>query len=145
MLFQIAGIQLTVNGVAYANNSIVTRTDIGNGSAALLCTTTYSPCCSSANPETQWFFPNGSQVQNLHDLPYYRTRNNPEFAERTGPRSVQLNRNPQGTTTGIFRCDIPDANGVLQSIFVGIYTGESCTLSEWSVVCKEISCLQDLQ
>ena len=141
MLFQIAGIQLTLNGMAYANNSIVTRTNIGTDSAALLCTTTYSPCCSSANPETQWFFPNGSQVQNNDGLPYYRNRN-------TNPRSVLLHRNPQGTTTGIFRCDILDASRVLQRMFVGIYdsgTGESCTLSEWSVVCKEISCIQDLQ
>ena len=109
----------------HTSNSIVTRTDIGTGSAALLCTTTYSPCCSSANPETQWYFPNGSQVQNNGGLPYYRTRN-------TG-RTVLLHRNPQGTTTGIFRCDILDASGVLQSMFVGIYdngTGESCTLSE---------------
>ena len=126
-----------MNGVTrtYTNNSVVNRMDIGTGSAALLCTTTYSPCCSSANRDTQWFFPSGSQVPNSPYFPYYRTRNNPEFGERTGPSSVRLNRNPQGTTTGIFRCDIPDASGVLQSMFVGIYnsgTGESCTLSEYS-------------
>ena len=112
----------------------MTRTDIGTDSAALLCTTTHAICCSSANPETQWFFPNGSLVLNLRDLPYYRTRNNPDFAGRTGPRSVRLNRNPQGTTTGLFQCDVLDDSGVLQRMFVGIYdsgTGECCTLSEW--------------
>ena len=131
-----------MNGVTrtYANNSIVTRTDIGTGSAALLCTTTYSPCCTSGNRDTQWFFPNGSQVLNpsqymmdIGDPPYYRTRS-------TDPRALRLNRNPQGSTTGIFRCDIPDASDVLQSMFVGIYnngTGESCTLSEYSyLVCN---------
>ena len=124
-LFLIAGIQLTpMNGVTrtYTNNSIVNRMDIGTGSAALLCTTTYSLCCSHVNRDTQWFFPNGSQVVNDGGLPYYRTRS-------TNPRSVRLNRYPEGTTTGIFRCDILDANGVLQSMFVGIY-GESCTLIE---------------
>ena len=122
-LFLIAGIQLTpMNGVirTYTNNSIVNRMDIGTGSAALLCTTTYSPCCSSANRDTHWYFPDGSPVVNNGGLPYYRTRS-------TDPRSVRLNRNPQGTTTGIFRCDIPDASGALQRMFVGIY-GESCTL-----------------
>ena len=117
----------------YTNNSIVNRMDIGTGDAALLCTTTYSPCCSSTNRDTQWFFPDGSQVQNNGDLPYYRTRNNPDPRGRTGLRSVQLHRNPQGTTTGIFRCAIFDASGVLQSMFVGIYdsgAGECCTLSE---------------
>ena len=134
IIYLIAGIQLTpMNGVTrtYANNSVVNRMDIGTDSAALLCTTTYSPCCSSGNSGTQWFLPDGSQVQNNGGLPYYRTRNNPDFAERTGPGSVQLNRNPQGTTTGIFHCDILDGSGVLQSMFVGIYdsgTGESCTL-----------------
>ena len=112
----------------YTNNSIVTRTDIGTGSAALLCTTTYSSCCSSGNPETQWFFPNGDRVEYNVGVPYYNTRS-------TNPRAVRLNRNSQGTTTGIFRCVIPDASGVLQSMFVGIYdsgTGEFCTLSEAS-------------
>ena len=123
IIYLIAGIQLTpMNGVTrtYTNNSIVNRMDIGTGDEALLCTTTYSTCCSSSFPATQWFFPNGSQVPNPSGLPYYRTRS-------ANPRSVRLNRNPQGSTTGIFHCDIFDGNGVLQSLFVGIY-GESCTL-----------------
>ena len=122
---QIAGIQLTLNGVTYPNNSIVTNTDIGTGSAALLCTTTYTPCCTSANPETQWFFPNGSQVPNNPSLPYQRNRGR-------YPGRVILIRNSESTTTGIFHCDILDASGVTQSLYVGIYdsgTGESCTLS----------------
>ena len=117
--FQFSAVGLTLNGVNHANNSIVTRTDIGTGGAALNCTTTYSPCCSSENPDTQWFLPDGSQVVNNGGLPYYRNRD-------TG--TVLLHRNPQGTTTGIFRCDILDASGVLQRMFVGIYdsgTGES--------------------
>ena len=63
---------------------------------------------------------------NNGNLPYYRTKS-------TNPRAVLLHRNPQGTTAGIFRCDIPDGSGVLQSMFVGIYdngTGESCVLCE---------------
>ena len=125
----------------HANNSIVSRTDIGRDSAALLCTTTYSPCCSSGNPGTQWYLPDGSQVVNNGGLPYYRRRS-------SNPGTVLLHRNPQGTTTGIFRCDILGVSGVLQSMLVGIYdngTGECCTLSEWSVVCQEISCIHDLQ
>ena len=117
----------------HANNSIVTRTDIRTGSAALLCTTTLPGCCTRfTTPQPHWYFPNGSQVVNGDSLPYYRTRS-------TNPRAVRLNRNPQGTTTGIFHCDIPDASGVLQSMFVGIYdngTGESCILCE-SFSCKK--------
>jgi len=107
------------------NNSIVTMTDIGTGAAALVCTTTYTLCCSSGNRETQWYFPNGSQIPNNPALPYRRTRGR-------NPGRVILNRNSESTTTGIFHCDIPDANNVTQSLYVGIYTsttGESCTVS----------------
>jgi len=120
------------------NNSIVTNTDIGAGAAALLCTTTYIPCCTSGNNGTEWYFPNGSQVLN-EALPYQRTRGR-------YPGRVILSRNSESTTTGIFHCDIPDASGVTQSLYVGIYTGatgESCTLREWLVICKEISSTPD--
>ena len=122
------GIGLTLNNVQYTNNSVVTITDIGTGSAALLCTTTYTGCCSSANPATQWYFPNGAQVQNLGSpqpsMTFSRTRSQ-------SPAAVHLNHNPEATTTGVFHCDILDASGDLQSLYVGIYTattGESCTL-----------------
>ena len=128
--FQIAGIQLTVNSVTerYPNNSIVTNTDIGTGSAALICTTTLPGCCFSGHQETQWYFPNGSQVPNNPSLPYRRSRGQ-------NPGRVILSRNSESTITGIFHCTIPDASGVTQSFFVGIYTattGESCTLSEYN-------------
>ena len=109
----------------------MTITDIGTDGAALLCTTTYSPCCNSVNPETQWYFPNGSEVLNsdqsgipIGDLPFYRTRNTPAFVLGFPDPipSVRLNRQPEGTTTGIFRCTVPDANGVTRSLYVGIYT-----------------------
>ena len=113
------------------NNSIVATADIGAGPAALVCTTTYITCCTSANPRTQWYFPNGTQVPNNPALPYRRTRGR-------NPGSVYLNRNSESTTIGFFHCDIPDGNGVLQSLYVGIYTcgtGEFCTLHKWTGIC----------
>ena len=125
--YQFSGIGLTLNGTWYLlNNSIVINTDIGNGTASLVCTTAYASCCSSGNPETQWYFPNGSLVPNIPNIPYQRTRGR-------NPGRVILSRNYESTTTGIFHCDIPDAYGVTQSLYVGIYdssSGESCTLSE---------------
>ena len=119
------GIVLTLNNVQYTNNSVVTITDIGTGSAALLCTTTYTPCCLSTDG-SQWYFPNGSAVQRSETLPYYRTRT---ILVYVGGGTVRLHRNSGATTTGVFHCDILDASGDLQSIYVGIYTastGESC-------------------
>ena len=102
-------------------------TDIGTGSAALLCTTTRQACCLSTDG-SHWYFPDGSTVQRSETLPYYRTRT---IGATFGGPTVCLNRNPEATTTGVFHCDIPDASGDLQSLYVGIYTatrGESCTL-----------------
>jgi len=124
--FHLAGVDLSLDGVSLPNNSIVTNTDIGTDSEALLCTTTLPGCCTSANPETLWYFPNGSPVPNNPASSYQRTRGQ-------NPGRVILHRNSESTTTGIFHCDIPDASGVTQNIYVGIYdsdTGESCTLSE---------------
>ena len=124
------GIGLTLNNVQYTNNSVVTITDIGTGSAALLCTTTFLPCCFSGPlPGTHWYFPDGSRVENTNTLPYYRSRADGNLAP---PGRVFLHRNPGATTTGIFRCDILDATGTFQSLYVGIYTattGESRTLN----------------
>ena len=123
------GIGLTLNNVQYTNNSVVNITDIGTGSAALRCISTYHPCCFSVpSPGTHWYFPNETRLENNNALPYYRTRT------ASGPSSlgsVILHRNSGGTTTGIFRCEILYVWGSFQSLYVGIYTattGESCTL-----------------
>ena len=124
------GIMLTLNSVQYTNNSVVNITDIGTAdSAALLCITTYRPCCFSGPPPgTHWYFPNGSWLQFNNALPYYRSRTDANFSP---PGKVLLHRNPEGMTTGIFHCEILDANGIFQSLYVGIYTattGECLTM-----------------
>ena len=129
------GIGLTLNSVQYTNNSVVTITDIGTGSAALLCTTTFKPCCFSGPPPgTHWYFPNGNRVDRFNILPYYRNRTNTGVPSYSPIGTVLLHRNPEGATTGVFHCEILDATGVFQSIYVGIYTattGESCTLHDF--------------
>ena len=127
------GIGLTLNNVQYTNNSVVTITDIGTGTAALICTTTFRGCCYSVPPPgTHWYFPNGSRISNTNTLPYYRTRTDGQKlpVDSSPGGRVLLHRNPEGTTTGVFHCEIRDATGTFQSIYVGIYTtttGESCT------------------
>ena len=129
------GIGLTLNSVQYPNNSVVNITDIGTGSAALLCTTTYPGCCFST--DGFWYFPDGSQVQRSEMLPYYRTRSQ-------SPGTILLHRNPGATTTGIFRCTIRDHSGDFQSLYVGIYTdsaGESSILKNNKFVWQEPVCI----
>ena len=139
------GIELTLDSVQYTNNSIVTITGIGTGIAALHCTTTYLPCCYSGPPPgTHWYFPNGSRVENTDNLPYYRSRID---GGRVPPGAVFLHRNPGATTTGVFRCEILDATGAFQSIYVGIYTattGESCTLKSNMLLEQELMTINTL-
>ena len=114
----ISVVGLTLNDVSYTNNSVVTITEIGTGSAALHCTTTLLGCCFSAHGGG-WFLPNGNAILNNPSLPYYRTRT----SYPTG--ALLLNHNPVATTTGIFRCDAPvtyGSPGDTQSLYVGIYT-----------------------
>ena len=121
------GIGLTLNNVNYTNNSVVTITDIGTDSAALICTTTRLSCCLSTDG-SHWYFPDESAVQRTVTT-YYRTRT----ISHLGGGTVRLNRNAGATTTGVFHCDIRDASGDLWSIYVGIYTvttGESCTTNQ---------------
>ena len=124
------GIELILNGLQYTNNSVVTITDIGTGSAALLCTTTYRHCCFSGPPPgTHWYFPNRTRVERLNTLPYYRSRIDGNIWSEPG--TVLLHRYPEGNTTGVFRCEILNEFGNFQSLYVGIYTtttGESCVL-----------------
>jgi len=119
----ISVVGLTLDGVSYPNHGIVNITEIGTGGAALHCTTTIPVCCYSGQGGANgWFLPNGVGVMRDGSLPYYRTRTQ-------NPGALLLNRNPEGTTTGIFRCDIP-VNGGTQSLYVGIYTNTSgeCSL-----------------
>ena len=135
----VTGIVLTLNNVQYTNNSVVNITDIGTGSAALHCTTTLRGCCYAGPPPgTHWYFPNGSRISNTNTLPYYRSRTDGQrFPVGISPGgTVLLHRNPEATTTGIFCCEILDATGAFQSIYVGIYTtttGESWYIEEQHV------------
>ena len=132
-LSRATGIWLTLNSVNYTNNSVVNIMNIGTGSAALICTTTNLACCLSTDG-SHWYFPDGSTVQRTSTT-YYRTRT----VNKGIVGTVSLNRNPGATTTGVFHCDIPDASGDLQSLYVGIYTattGESCILKSNKFFCK---------
>ena len=112
------GLGFSLNGVTYFNGSTVLRTDIGEGDAALLCTTDRVGCCrASGNVAAagQFYFPNDTQVSIAADSTfrsYYRNR---------GARLIRLNRRPNGdVVTGEFRCEIPDASGTLVNFFVNI-------------------------
>ena len=115
----ITGVGLLLNGVLYGNNSIVTLDEIGEDSATLFCLTNKTDCCRSSDTPPgvggigEWFFPDGSSVRSIipgDDI--YRGR---------GPSVVALHRRNNAQTTGVFRCEVPDASGINQHLYVGVY------------------------
>ena len=118
------GIFAFLDGVVFANNSIVTEDEIGSGdSHALLCYTNLPDCCRSIDKERgalgEWYGPVGEKVPKMYDaiskdFSAYRNR---------GPSVVRLHRVINKTLpNGIFQCEVNDANGSLQSVYIGVYS-----------------------
>ena len=105
------------------NNSFIVRgapTNIGEGhNDSLHCVTDNSDCCT--NGQGNWYDETGGEVQQGSDgdSNLYVTR---------GDGVVYLNRRTGGST-GMWRCDIPDSNGVQQSIYIYLGTPTSGSYS----------------
>ena len=99
------------------NNSFILRPRIGEGhNDSLHCVTDNSDCCS--NGEGNWYNETGGEVQQGSVGPsnLYVTRGN---------RVVYLNRRERAGRSGMWRCDIPDNNGVQQSIYIYLGTPDT--------------------
>ena len=125
-----------LRNTTYQNNSIVTLEDIGEGDDALLCITNHTACCrppyTGVNGSTigNWFFPNGSRVPS--------SGNQTDF-HRTRSQMVVLLHRRRGGVEGIYRCVIPDAMNVTQTIYIGVYsanTGEWCMYNGYVFKCS---------
>ena len=104
----------------YPNNSVVTVFDIGNGflGLALFCLTPSTECCSSS-VSGEWYLPDGTPVSSSIT----------PFSRNQVPSAVNLLRNVDTPPTGVFHCEIPDASGTRQNIYVGIYADGDGELS----------------
>lgn len=130
------GVSLKLHGVAVPNNSLVDFEDMlyttscdpdpTNGHSyhdiALRCVTDLQDCCDS--PRTvrgQWYYPDGRQAQNS-GTPAFRSNRGP-YEVRNGETfygSVRLWRRYTPSERGRFRCELPDAAGVVQTLYVSI-------------------------
>ena len=108
-----SGLRFSIGDRTYANNSVVSLWDIGENDDALVCITDYSQCCSVPYRQGEFYYPGGERVRTLGSGDgIYRNR---------GDQSIRLNRKEAVTSpTGRFRCELPDANGIKQSIFINI-------------------------
>ena len=100
----------------------MTVTDIGSSffESALFCLTPSMECCSdsetpnAASVTREWYLPDGRQVTSANSL----------FIRSQVSSAVSLHRDPFSFITapsGVFHCQIPDATGATQNIYVGIY------------------------
>ena len=131
-----------LNGQPIANNSIVLLQSIGEGdTGALLCITNSTACCTaSLGRFGEWFYPDGRRVPIMDPAPpataepFYRNRDT---------SLIRLNRRPnQGLSvmyTGVYCCQIPDQNNVIQTMCVGAYLTESAGESRYTV-CVMCAC-----
>ena len=104
---------LKLKGTVLPNNSFIRRGLIGEGDDALMCVTgNTTECCASAG---NWTDERGGAVHQgtPGESGIYITR---------GAGVVSLNR-IRGGSPGMWRCDIPDSSGEMQSMY--IYTGTS--------------------
>ena len=106
-----------LNGKVYLNNSEVSMFEIGEGEQALLCKTDKKDCCGTVpNRFGEFYYPNGVQVPiaGFGDS-FYRNR---------GEQLIRLNQRAgvalSETSTGIYRCEIPDASGVVKKVFINL-------------------------
>ena len=106
------------NGTEISNNSVIYSGDIWTGSTALKCVTDNDHCCS--NDTGNWINKAG-QIANQEpdrDRCLYYTR---------GDHVTSLNClwGCIPPLAGLWRCDVPDSSGVIQSLFIYIATSHT--------------------
>ena len=87
---------------------------IGEGDNALLCKTNKRDCCGTVpNRFGEFFYPNGARVPiNNAGEGFYRNRGN---------QLIRLNRRDGiSSPTGRYCCEIPDADGMTNKVFINI-------------------------
>lgn len=105
--------QLNHISTNYLNNSFIEGASIGQqsqGGSPLQCLTNYTSCCT--NNVGGWIDPGGNLVhEGLSGASdFYVTRE---------AGVINLNRF-SGELSGMWRCDIPDSNGAMQSMYIYI-------------------------
>ena len=110
--------RLELGGNNLKNNSILFYGSTGEGqddSSSLRCVTDNSECCT--NGQGNWYDERGDEVHQGSD-------GNSDLYVTRGHEVVYLNHRTGGSV-GLWRCDIPDSNGVQQSIYIYLGTPSS--------------------
>ena len=111
-------VSLWLNNQLLTNQSIIDLEDIRTGDGRLFCLTNTASCCRSRETPDEvggvgfWYFPDGTEVPGSSS----------GFSRDRGKRFVALSRGSSSdVSTGLFKCEIPDVNGVNVTLFAGVY------------------------
>ena len=108
ILFHYTEVGVLFEGHLVPNNSIVT---MDNGFSVIVCLTNDENCCDSSSGG-RWLFPNDSVVPASGDV-----------YEGRGPSFLSLNSGSEvEVDNGLFRCEIPNTEGVDTTSYIGIYS-----------------------
>ena len=122
----------SLRNTTYQNNSIVTLEEIGEDDVnSLLCITA---CCRSSDTDHalgNWYFSNGTRVPSEDDeWDFFRARDQ---------MVVSMHRR-RGGVEGIYRCVIPDAMNVTQTIYIGVYSASTGEWVMYTLVLQSLCC-----
>ena len=116
------------NGNPVPNFGLLTHSDIDTSDdntsvgGNLVCRTDNTTCCSHADGGAQgnWYYP-------TDDVALFASGELPSgqiYRMRRSAQVVQLRRELDSTITanGIYRCEVADQNGTMQTRYLGLYT-----------------------
>ena len=125
----IAGVTLELNGNFVENFGLLEHSEIDTSDVVedvggnLVCRTDLTTCCTVAEGMAQgnWYYPTGGNVLFNFEGPLPSGQ---IYRFRRSAQVVRLRRQLGSTATanGIYRCEVADQNGVMQTRYVGLYT-----------------------
>ena len=109
---------VSLRGINYSNNSLVTLTEIGdNMTTALICHTNITSCCKSLSSSalSNWKYPGRTIVKSRYE--------NETFTRNRGKRTIFLYRKEDRLgPTGMYTCEVNDAlTNTTSELHVGIF------------------------
>ncbi len=108
------------NGRTFLNNSLIFLESVGDSDdTSLLCITT-NPFCCETNRSGSWFSPQG-------DALLENSSSSADLYQSWGDdQSIRLSRLSNSSLEeleeGLYRCEIPDRDGITQVIYAGLYS-----------------------
>ena len=131
-----AGVSVELTGIPVSNFGLLGHSQIGTnhshdvddvGSSLLVCRTDNTSCCRGADSPNgrgfgNWYHPDGSLVPFL----YARLRSGEIYKMQRRTQVVRLIHESSANITtghnGIYRCEVANQNGVIQTRYLGLYT-----------------------